>query len=133
MFGVAATSSNAWAVGNYRIGSAPTRTLILHWNGSAWCPVASPNPGGPAEPHGLNSVGATSASNAWAVGSYTIGTGARLTLILRWNGTAWQQVTSPSPGPWFNILGGVTATSASNAWAVGNYSDGVAQQTLILH
>jgi hypothetical protein len=41
------------------------------------------------------------------------------TVILRWNGTAWKQVPSPSPAPSAG-LSGVAATSASNAWAVGN-------------
>src|SRR5215470_14666291 len=35
---------DAWAVGAYSDG-AGDRTLILHWNGSGWAPVASPNPG----------------------------------------------------------------------------------------
>jgi hypothetical protein len=43
------------------------------------------------------------------------------TLIERWNGSSWKKVASPSPSPSsaFNVLSGVTATSASNAWAVG--------------
>jgi hypothetical protein len=61
---------------------------------------------------GLSGVAATSASNAWAVGF----TGSKA-LILRWNGTAWQQV--PSPAPADSRLSGVAATSASSAWAVG--------------
>jgi len=40
----------------------------------------------------LNGVAATSARNAWAVGS----TNTLEPLILRWNGTAWKQVPSPS-------------------------------------
>src|SRR5215472_10205662 len=32
---------NAWAVGDYD----PTQTLIVHWNGSAWKQVKTPNPG----------------------------------------------------------------------------------------
>lgn len=34
---VAATSaSNAWAVGNTTAGAPGNKTLILHWNGTAW-------------------------------------------------------------------------------------------------
>jgi len=62
----------------------------------------------------LFGVAATSATNAWAVGT---GSGAK-TLILRWNGTSWTQVASPSPGSG-GSLARVAATSASNAWAVG--------------
>src|SRR5215469_10071998 len=63
----------------------------------------------------LSSVAATSASNAWAVGD--LGNGK--TLIVRWNGTAWKQVSSPSPASG-STLSGVAVTSAANAWAVGD-------------
>jgi hypothetical protein len=56
------------------------------------------------------------------------------TLIEHWNGTTWTQVASPSPGPFRNYLQGVATTSASNAWAVGYYSNGTQRtQTLIEH
>jgi hypothetical protein len=66
-------------------------------------------------------VAATSASNAWAVGSETPPLGGGNTLILHWNGKTWKQVPSPSPsredvGDGF---GGVAAVSARDAWAVG--------------
>ncbi len=83
----------------------------------------------------LTSVSADSASDAWAVGAYRNNTtGVRDTLILHWNGTAWSRVASPSPGTRFNTLTGVSAASASNAWAVGFYR-GQAAGTLplILH
>ena len=131
---VTATSAgNAWAVGSYNIG-AIAQTLILHWNGTAWKKVASPDPGGPSHSHFLFGVAATSAGNAWAVGGY-VKTGPEQTLILHWNGTAWKAVPSPEPGgpAQFNDLAGVAATSARNAWAVGVYSNGTAIQTLALH
>jgi hypothetical protein len=129
--GVAATSAgNAWAVGDTLQNGTGEKPLILHWNGTTWKQVASPGPG---DSGFLNGVGATSAANAWAVGTYDDGT-ADQTLTLRWNGTAWKQVASPNPaGPaHINVLWGVTATSASNAWAVGDYDNGSAQNTLIL-
>jgi hypothetical protein len=110
LFGVAATSAkDAWAVGQYQSASGPLRTLIMHWNGTAWTRVPSPDPvpGGDT----LNGVAAVSASDAWAVG----GKNGR-TLILRWNGKAWRQMPGPDlPG----ALAAVTATSATDAWAVG--------------
>ena len=53
------------------------------------------------------------------------------TLILRWNGTAWKQVPSPSPGAGAS-LSGVAATSAGSAWAVGFTRPASAAKTLIL-
>ena len=61
---------------------------------------------------------------AWAVGQYdylTQGTRVYRTLVLHWNGAKWTKVASPSPAGYSNYLGGVAATSASNAWAVGDY------------
>ena len=132
--GVAATSStNAWAVGVYYNGTAD-QTLIEHWNGTAWKHVTSPNPGGSSNHNYLYGVAATSSTNAWAVGGYYNGT-AYQTLVEHWNGTAWKHVTSPNPGgtSHYNYLRGVAATSSTNAWAVGDYSNGTAYRTLATH
>ncbi len=94
LLGVTATSaSNAWAVGDYGTGTV-FHTLMLQWNGMAWARVPSPSPGGPSGDDRLQAVAATSATNAWAVGSYDNGQAAG-TLILHWDGTAWTQVPSP--------------------------------------
>ena len=123
LYGVAATSTaNAWAVGVYYNGSA-YQTLILHWNGTAWSQVASPNPGGSSLGNDLSGVAATSTTNAWAVGIYINSAGGDVTLILHWNGTAWKKETSPNLGTSFpgDVLTGVAATSTTSAWAVGDY------------
>lgn len=135
---VAATSaSNAWAVGllsvttaaarrgpGTRLAASPDpRTFIVHWNGHMWSQVRSPSPGAFDS---LEAVGATSATNAWAVG-FTGPSGIQQTLILHWNGRIWRPVASPNPdGSGNTELTGVTATSVSNAWAVGNGQDGPA-------
>jgi hypothetical protein len=118
---VAATgSSTAWAVGYHNTGKRIKKTLIERWNGRAWAQVTSPNPGGV---HGsfLQGVAATGPSNAWAVGYYNTGKSTK-TLIERWNGRAWAQVASPSPGGSDARLNGVAAAGNSRAWAVGYYS-----------
>ncbi len=78
----------------------------------------------------LSGVAATSAANAWAVGGYGSISSAK-TLIVRWNGTAWTRVPSPTPAGG-GELGGVAATSASSAWAVGCTSCFTSPKTLIL-
>jgi hypothetical protein len=112
----AVSRTNVWAVG-YTAGGAGDKTLILHWNGTGWKQVPSPNPG---TFNRLYSVRAVSANDAWAVGFFSRGAGDK-TLILHWNGTAWKQVPSPSPGGTGSDddLFSVTATSHSDAWAVG--------------
>src|SRR6266568_1670204 len=135
--GVAAvSSSNVWAVGFYSNGTVP-QTLILHWNGTAWKHVSSPNPGGRDSTDFLAGIAATSSTSIWAVGWYsdcTCDIPPQNTLVLHWNGTAWTHVSSPSPGGSNgNLLSGVAGLSSSNAWAVGSYSNGTAQQTLVEH
>jgi hypothetical protein len=97
---VAATSaSNAWAVGTEhdRTAGGVNLMLIEHWDGHAWKVQTSPNP--PSDDGGgLTGVAATSATNAWAVGSYQRhGVGA-VTFIERWNGSTWKIQSSPNPG-----------------------------------
>jgi hypothetical protein len=135
LYAVAATSaSNAWAVGGS--SAPPGKTQIVHWNGTAWEQVPSPTPKGGGA---LFGVAAISATNAWAVGcagNCFQGFGGIKTLILHWNGVAWKQVPSPSPGNG-SALSSVTAVSANSAWAVGCtafcFLSSTAPQTVILH
>ncbi len=121
--GVAATSgTHAWAVGDYFADTAHglhvSRTLVEHWNGTAWTVQPSPNVG--RIENALFGVAATSGTNAWAVG-YSFNGGPPLTLIEHWNGTAWVVQPSPNVGNNTNALFGVAATSGTDAWAVGHY------------
>jgi hypothetical protein len=87
--------------------------LTLHWNGTAWSRVPSPNPGNYAE---LTGVSALPGTDAWAVG-VSFGPD---NLALRWTGTAWSRASVPSPGNTPDKqLSGVSAVSATDAWAVG--------------
>jgi hypothetical protein len=123
------SASNAWAVRDYVNSSTKaTDTVILHWNGVAWSRVKSPNPSPTA--NNLYGVSAVSASNAWAAGAYyNPATKATDTLLLRWNGTVWSRVNSPSPSSRFSFLSGVGAVSASDAWAVGYYYNSATKAT----
>ena len=51
---------------------------------------------------------------------------------MHWNGTAWTEVPNPSPGQEPSLFG-VAAISASDAWAVGGYTAGSAENTLLMH
>ena len=120
---VAATSSvNAWAVGDFKPhGGSVYRSFVLHWNGTKWKRQSIPEPGS----GGLDEVAATSSSNAWAVGSYySDDVYSYRTFLLHWNGTKWKRQKSPNQGTGHNYLTGVTATSSTNAWAVGRYGEG---------
>lgn len=71
----------------------------------------------------LYGVSATSASDAWAVGYYDISTNQDRSLVLHWDGSAWTQVPSPNPATLTNELYGVSAISANDVWAVGDYTN----------
>lgn len=130
----ASSAKNVWAVGGTNWFS-PTQTLAKHWNGRRWTRVRTPNPHGGGF---FNAVAVTSPCNAWAVGAAGPGPGIpTLTrpLIEHWNGRRWhlQHFRMPAAGGQFR---GVTALSASNAWAVGWTGDGnpgSGQKTLIEH
>jgi hypothetical protein len=118
LYGVAAASSNdVWAVGTSQdVAYVPLRTLIEHWDGTAWSIVPSPSPGSVVNE--LRAVAAVSANDAWAVG-FCGGWYSRSTLILHWDGSSWTRVPSPNPGPGSNELYGIAALSANDIWAVG--------------
>jgi hypothetical protein len=99
------------------------------------CVAGTGQPVRPGSSNGLGDV-AVSSCQAWVVGDYTTRSGSPRTLIEHWAGTAWTQQPSPSPGAAFDALNGVTAISASNVWAVGQYSNdpnNATSQTLAEH
>ena len=88
--GVAAMSaSDAWAVGNYNKGTV-RKMLVEHWNGKTWKVQPSPSPSGSGTYPSLSGVAVVSASDVWAVGSYSKGSNEK-TWVERWNGKAWQR------------------------------------------
>jgi hypothetical protein len=140
LLGVSAVSAtDAWAVGykcSNTICSPPNltyTTLIDHWNGKKWSTVASPSPD-PSDQ--LTGVSAVSATDAWAVGNQVPGqyaTTARM-LILHWNGKKWSNVATPDVSTDDYVLRGVSAISATDAWAVGVWDAyGVQPHALVLH
>jgi hypothetical protein len=106
--------------------------LILHWNGTSWTKMPTPNPSGMGNNNDLNGVAATTANDAWAAGEFDAN-GSGHPLILYWNGTRWSRVTTPSLPSGFppNDLFGVAVASGSSTWAVGTYNGNAA--ALILH
>lgn len=85
---------------------------------SGWTIVTAPPAGVNAS---LTGVTSTSDSDAWAVGSENAalnGVGAKV-LIDHWNGTAWSQVATPATPGNTASLAGVSASSSTDAWAIG--------------
>jgi hypothetical protein len=130
LYGAAAVSpKNVWAVGFFY--NPNSETLVEHWDGTAWTVQPSPNVGMNDELLGAGAVGTATGSQAWAVGFYSALP--YQTLIEHWDGAQWEIQPSPNVGSSDNSLYAVAATSASNAWAVGQYYNGTTYQTLIEH
>lgn len=129
----AAASSDAWAVGIWHDAGRHEQTLIEHWNGTGWHLVTSPNPAGASADNELDAVAVTSSTDAWAVGQFWNGANWQ-PLTEHWTGASWRLVTCPDPGGHAvrDDLAGVAATSSSSAWAVGEYSAGSTERSLIL-
>ncbi|HEX3326223.1 MAG TPA: hypothetical protein VHV50_04430 [Actinomycetota bacterium] len=121
----AISANNVWAVGAHATffdDSVPSKTLVEHWNGTAWKIVASPNVGSGANE--LNAIVAFSASNIWAVGTFAEGPSDGdhdRPLALHWNGTSWKSVTVPAFGTTSRLYGVAKVPDTSQLWAVGEY------------
>jgi hypothetical protein len=116
------------AVGDYWTGSAGA-TLAERWDGSSWSIQRTPNPSVNAWSE-LDGVACTSSSACVAVGAHEAD-GTDLTLIERWNGTAWSIQPSPNPpGPRGSSLSAVACTAATACTAVGYSADSLGAGTL---
>jgi hypothetical protein len=119
--GVAAVSSqDAWAVGYATNDDGTTRALIENWNGATWQEVPSPSPGVDVR---LNAVTAVSANDIWAVGTANPSSDQTSdALIEHWDGHQWTVSSAGGAGDEFNDLFSVSAVSATDAWAVGDFT-----------
>ena len=108
LFGVAAIAADdVWAVGYEIMVGGNYRTLIEHWDGTAWTIVQDGTFAG-----WLTSVTAIAPDDVWAVGSTNyIGQG----LIEHWDGTTWTSTLLQDTV----FLRSVTAINQSDVWAVG--------------
>jgi hypothetical protein len=122
---VALSTTNVWAVGSSRADNnsgTPRNTLIEQYNGTTWSVVSSPDMP-PISSDRLLAVAATAANDVWAVGrTVTVVNGSTHALIEHYNGTSWSIVPAPDAGGEATLYG-VTALSASSAWAVGTWVD----------
>ena len=98
-------ANDAWAVGSHPAYSAVN--FALHWNGTNWNTEKSSNAVGTKT---LWSIDMLNSNDGWAVGDSG--------LIIRWNGTVWTSVASPTTKHLFSV----DMISSTDGWAVG--SDG---------
>ncbi len=100
---------DAWAVGRWRNVGQTSRTFAVHWDGSSWTQVATPNLG---LDDILYDVEGVSSNDVWAVGSFHNGTDYE-PMTLHWDGTVWTPVA--------NVGGGnaVAVVTGDDAWTLG--------------
>jgi hypothetical protein len=138
--------NDAWAVGYSTPGQpeeSATLTLILHWDGTGWKVVPSPNigPKNRSQSNRLLGLTANSAHDIWAFGSYfaSDGSGHQMTLLLHWDGTSWKIAPSPNPtkGNFLDdLLFAGVSPSAGNVWIFGGeaeFQNSHGIETLALH
>jgi plastocyanin len=115
--GIAAVGpGNIWAAGYQSMASgSPTSTLILHFDGTTWNVVPSPNPG---QPSSLAAVVVTSDELIWAAGFYYDGAQGK-TLLLRGDESGFTALPSEDYSGEGNVLLGIVATGPGDIWAAG--------------
>jgi hypothetical protein len=88
LFGATCTSAtDCWAVGDQGAivnGTGAVDNQALHWDGSTWSAVTTPDRTGTLRVDTLNSVRCTTPASCWAVG---VASGHNE--ALQWNGTMW--------------------------------------------
>jgi hypothetical protein len=115
--------AGAWAVGDWRrTASSEVKSLTVRWNGRAWSTVKSPSPPpagmGFAELNGVSTVSPTAAFAAGSILPNRFRSRVK-TLTMNWNGTSWSKQPNGGLPKANNELDGVSADSATDAWAVG--------------
>lgn len=125
-------ATQLWATGYTLKGPRPAynQPLIERWDGGAWQVIATPALPSGAFGGELRGVVALSPTDAWAVGDYTASNHTIRTLIMHWNGAAWQVVASPDT---WGSLASVAAAGPHDVRAVGHIAigDGNNQHALI--
>lgn len=126
------SANDIWAAG-LRKGIEPEpsgASFIVHWNGSSWTQVPSPNAGDYRNFwYGIHAI---SANDIWVVGQSRSYVGILRTMAAHWDGTRWTLVPTPN-GSQGGTLTGVSGVASNDVWIVGaKYTDD-SWERLFLH
>ncbi|MBI2840853.1 MAG: hypothetical protein HYX75_21255 [Acidobacteria bacterium] len=97
---VGVAPNDVWAFGMWDSWDPTKRykTLILHWNGSAWSTVTSPNPT-QGDNYLLGATALSSTSIIAVGGAFSYDGKSVATEVLRWDGKSWKTTSGPSSHP----------------------------------
>lgn len=111
-------TNDVWAVGHADVTSfLGSKSLALHWDGTSWTRIPTPNLGRSVDYNNLTGVAAVASDDAWAVGTLEInshGTAFKA-IIQHWNGSRWSLV----PNSCGLGLSKIDARTPTDIWAVG--------------
>jgi len=126
------SANNIWAVGDRNVGvpGPDVGTLTVHWNGTVWDTIPSPNVAD--KQNFLRGIAAVSPTDIWAVGYYHFLTQPYRSLIMHWNGSVWNVVTSPNIGL-ESFLYSVSVVASNDIWASGQYNNNGTSAPLFMH
>ncbi len=115
----AIATNDVWAVGNDVEGQgfSASTTFTMHWDGTAWSIVPSPN--GAFAQNALDAVGGAAGNDVWAMGRTGPDFNSPQVLALHWDGVAWNVVSTP-PQTGTSGFNAVVALATNNVWAVGS-------------
>jgi len=116
----AVSNDDVWATGYY-VDGTQHKTLTLHYNGTTWTHVPSPN--GADGTNILMGVDASSPTDAWAVGfEYRAALDHYVASTQQWNGSGWSafpsaiSIDGTKESAMFDVA---KAPDTSQVWAVG--------------
>jgi hypothetical protein len=112
-------AGNCISVGGYINSVTGNRTIAAErWSGTSWSSMALPAPEGTSY---LEGVSCPSTTSCMAVGYVVAANQTVRPLIMRWNGSAWSELSSGSglPAGYDNRLNGVSCATAASCEAVG--------------
>jgi hypothetical protein len=109
--------ADAWAAGAYQTGNPdrPVAPEALHWDGSSWISVPLPKLPGELDTDNGPAIADISPADAWLVGDY-LSSGADVSFIAHWDGTAWSLASHPASAIAFTAA---AASGPDDVWAAG--------------
>jgi hypothetical protein len=114
------SATDVYAVGDGPLVNGGTGWLAIplafHWNGRAWSAMTLPS-GLPYD--AVQHVAAFSSTDAWAVGAGSTASGATTVSAIQWNGTSWDDVSTPYTTDEDLTVSAISGSSPTDIWVAG--------------